>query len=71
MVCGGTRSSIGANSIARARLGVAMPELLPVRISESASRSGGIHLEFGKVSIHVEGAVDYESLRIILEHVAR
>lgn len=51
------------------RLGVAptTAELLPVRIRESEQRSGSIIIESRKARIHVEGAVDPESLRIILE----
>lgn len=53
------------------RLGAASPKLLPVRIAESGSRSGFIRLEFGKVRLCIEGPVDHESLRILLEHVTR
>jgi hypothetical protein len=42
-----------------------------VRISEEQPRFGSIHIEFGKMRIHLEGAVDQESLRIVLEHVAQ
>ena len=56
------------------RLDVAPAELLPVRVEEVASvepRSGSIRIEFGKARIHIEGSVDHESLRIVLEHTAR
>jgi transposase len=53
------------------RLGAATPELLPVRIAETAPHSGHIQVEFSRVRLSVEGSVDHESLRIILEHIAR
>jgi len=56
------------------RLDVAPAELLPVRVEEVANvepRSGSIRVEFGKARIHIEGSVDHESLRIVLEQVAR
>jgi transposase len=60
-------------------------ELLPVRISDSAlseystgerrtmahAASGAIHIELGRVRIRVEGSVDPETLRIVLEQLAR
>jgi transposase len=60
-------------------------ELLPVRIGESSpsedpavqgqtianAASGVIHIEFGRVRIRVEGSVDPENLRTILEHLGR
>jgi transposase len=56
-------------------------ELLRVRIAENAPReypsnmahatSGVIHIEFGKVRIRVEGSVDAENLRAVLEHLGR
>lgn len=60
-------------------------ELLPVRISEvsrpehlraerpgiSPMGSGTIHIELGRVRIRVEGSVDPENLRVILEHLGR
>src|ERR1700679_434728 len=52
--------------------------LMPVRIAEVAgddrpagSYSGVIHLEIGRVHIRVEGSVDPESLRIVLERLGR
>ena len=56
------------------RLDVAPAELLPVRIQEVVNvqpRSGSIRVEFGKARIHIEGSVDQESLRIVLEYAAR
>jgi transposase len=51
------------------RLGVTpVAELLPVRIQEPEHASGSIVIESRKARIHVQGAVDHESLRIILEH---
>ena len=51
---------------------------MPVRIAEVAgddrpagSYSGVIHLEIGRVHIRVEGSVDPESLRIVLERLGR
>jgi transposase len=59
-------------------------ELLPVRISDvpgndcstgkhtsTRSVSGAIHIEFGRTRIRVEGSVDPETLRMILEHLGR
>ena len=52
--------------------------LMPVRIAEvvgddrpAMSYSGAIHLEIGQVHIRVEGSVDPESLRIVLERLGR
>lgn len=42
-------------------------ELLSVRIQEPEHASGSIVIESRKARIHVQGAVDHESLRIILE----
>jgi len=61
------------------------PELLPVRISDIPQReypaadgrsvglalSGTIHIELGRVRIRVEGLVDSENLRVVLEHLNR
>jgi transposase len=60
-------------------------ELLPVRISDSPqceypplgehsmgrSPSGTIHIELGRLRIRVEGMVDSENLRLVLEHLGR
>ena len=60
-------------------------ELLPVRISENsrpecvsverpiiaAVVSGAIHIELGRTRIRVEGSVDPESLRMVLEQLGR
>ncbi len=53
-------------------------QLIPVRIAEvvgddrpAMSYSGAIHLEIGRVHIRVEGSVDPESLRIVLERLGR
>jgi transposase len=54
-------------------------QLMPVRIAEmvgdadKAARrfSGAIHIELGRVRVRVEGPVDPESLRLILEHLGR
>lgn len=63
------------------RLGpaVASTQLIPVRVAEAVSEnvrsamsaSGAIHIEIGKVRLRVEGKVDPECLRIILEQIAR
>ncbi len=63
------------------RLGVepAAAQLLPVRISEVVSGehapakyyAGVIVVEVGRARIRVEGAVDADSLRLILERVGR
>ena len=54
-------------------------QLIPVRVAEAVSQdvrpavpaSGAIHIEMGKVRLRVEGKVDSECLRIILEQLAR
>jgi transposase len=60
-------------------------ELLPVRITESLRPesvgverpilapvvSGAIHIEFGRTRIRVEGSVDPENLRMVLEQLGR
>jgi transposase len=60
-------------------------ELLPVRISDSTRceyppvgehsiphpPSGTIHIELGRLRIRVEGRVDSENLRLVLEHLGR
>ena len=53
------------------RLGIAPAELLRVHVSETGPHCSGIHIEFGKVRIRMEGCVDRESLRVILEHATR
>jgi transposase len=64
---------------------VPVTELLPVRISENLRPeysaversaivpvvSGAIHIELGRVRVRVEGAVDPEALRVILEQLGR
>ena len=53
--------------------------LLPVRVTETLSidqspaklYAGSIVVELGRARIHVEGLVDAESLRVILERVVR
>jgi|SRR5215472_12431415 len=63
----------------------AATELLPVRISENSRPeyvsverpiiapvvSGAIHIEFGRTRIRVEGSVDLENLRMVLEQLGR
>jgi len=57
----------------------AAPQLLPVRVAEVVQAEpsparlhvGSIVVEFGRARIRVEGVVDAESLRVILERVAR
>lgn len=57
----------------------AAPELVPVQITEVVSGEpapaklyrGVIVVEMGRARIRVEGSVDAESLRIILERVGR
>ena len=54
-------------------------QLIPVRVADvlsqdvrpAVSASGAIHIEMGKVRLRVEGKVDSECLRIILEQLAR
>ena len=60
-------------------------ELLPVRISENSSPEyvsgerpiiapvvlGAIHIELGRTRIRVEGAVDPENLRMVLDQLGR
>lgn len=54
-------------------------QLIPVRIAETVNESvrpvrftsGTIHIEMGKVQLRVEGNVDPECLRIILEQLRR
>jgi transposase len=63
------------------RLGpaTASTQLIPVRVAEAVSEnvrpavsaSGAIHIEMGKVRLRVEGIVDPECLRLILEQLAR
>jgi len=63
------------------RLGpaTASTQLIPVRVAEAVSEgvrpvmsvSGAIHIEMGKVRLHLEGKVDPDCLRIILEQLAR
>ena len=57
----------------------AAPQLLPVRVAEVVQAEeppaklpmGSILVEIGKARIRVEGMVDAESLRVILESMAR
>lgn len=59
--------------------GPATAELMPVRISEVVSGepaptkfyAGVIVVELGRARIRIEGAVDTESLRLILERLGR
>jgi hypothetical protein len=52
---------------------------MPVRITEvlgdkpgaNHQQAGVIQIELGRVRIRVEGSVDPENLRIILEHLGR
>ena len=54
-------------------------QLIPVRIADvvsqdmrpAVSASGAIHIEMGKVRLRVEGKVDSECLRLILEQLVR
>ncbi len=54
-------------------------QLIPVRVADvvsqdvrpAVSASGAIHIEMGKVRLRVEGKVDAECLRLILEQLAR
>lgn len=60
-------------------MGPAAAQLVPVRISEVVSGeqaptkfySGVIVVEIGRARIRIEGAVDTDSLRLILERVGR
>lgn len=57
----------------------ASAQLMPVRIAETFSEepgpvrtcSGAIHVELGRTRIRVEGSVDTEALRVILEQLGR
>ena len=63
----------------RLELGPTATQLVPVRISEVVSGeqvptkfyAGVIVVEIGRARIRVEGAVDTDSLRLILERVGR
>lgn len=52
-------------------------ELVPVRITEvvkeedrpARPRSGSIHIEIGRARVRIEGSVDPDSLRLILEQL--
>jgi transposase len=63
----------------RLELGPSAAQLVPVRISEVVSGeqaptkfyAGVIVVELGRARIRVEGAVDADSLRLILERVGR
>jgi transposase len=63
----------------RLEVGPAAAQLVPVRISEVVSGeqaptkfyAGVIVVEIGRARIRVEGAVDADSLRLILERVGR
>ncbi len=54
-------------------------QLIPVRVADvvsqdvrpTVSASGAIHIEMGKVRLRVEGKVDTECLRLILEQLVR
>lgn len=53
-------------------------QLVPVHISDVTEEhkpvrpcSGAIQIEVGRVRVRVEGSVDAESLRLILEHLGR
>ena len=53
-------------------------QLMPVCIADpphedlpARTSTGTIHLDLGRARIRVEGSVDPESLRVILEHVSR
>ena len=60
---------------------VRVTELLPVRIAEKSSSegpglerpvvSGTIYIELGRARIRVEGSVDPEALRVIMEQLRR
>ena len=57
----------------------ASTQLVPVRVADVAaldhntarSCSGAIHLEVGRTRVRLEGSVDPEALRLILEHLGR
>ena len=57
----------------------ASTQLIPVRVADvlsqdvrpAVSASGAIHIEMGKVRLRVEGKVDPECLRLILEQLVR
>jgi transposase len=56
------------------RLDIVPAQLVPVRIHEVISaqpRDGVIRIELGRARIHIEGAVDPDSLRVVLEQAAR
>ena len=63
----------------RLELEAAAAPLLPVRVTETLSieqspaklYAGSIMVEWGRARIRVEGVVDAESLRVILERVVR
>lgn len=57
----------------------AVAQLMPVRVTEGVSKgslpsrasSGVIRIELGRAHIHIEGAVDADALRIVLEQLGR
>jgi transposase len=57
----------------------ASAQLMPVHITEVLKEehrptrlcSGAIHIELGRARLRVEGSVDPDSLRLILEHLGR
>jgi transposase len=56
------------------RLDITPAQLVPVRIHEVVStqpRDGVIRIELGPARIQIEGAVDPDSLRVVLEQAAR
>jgi transposase len=63
----------------RLDVGPATPQLMPVRISEVVSAepaptkfyAGVIVVELGRARIRIEGAVDVDSLRLVLERMSR
>ncbi len=63
----------------RLEVSPSVAQLIPVRLLEGVSKesgparacSGAIRIELGRAHIHIEGAVDAEALRIVLEQLGR
>jgi transposase len=61
------------------RLDVGPPSLLPVRVTDvfetphapAAPQTGAIHIELGRARLRIEGSVDPDALRTILEQLSR
>ena len=74
-----TRYSIGESCIGKGCSAPSTPQLLPVRVAEVVSEdrpparlcAGVIVVEVGRARLRIEGTVDAEALRLVLERVGR